>query len=476
MKKKLLLIIGIIIVVLAIIFAFVIYPKMVYKKDINIIKNKIVMVNDYLINNTGDIKSIKEELSSEKVSSKRLEIEKETNNYLNSILEDATNLKNIVSDNKINHIYEDDKLKDNLDDVLKYLKECKDKLDNIKKSLLELKEVNTNNIKDDDNKKIIKELFQDNFKISDYDKKVEESNNNIDSYIKELEYLKTNKSTWNMEEDKIVFNKRNNFNEYEKLTRFKNYSLIKDTTGPSITASDITITKGTSLNIKDKIKCEDAVDGKVDCKVDGTFDNNKTGTYTIKITATDESNNITNKSIKINVKEKETNTKPYYIEVIRNQNVVLVYGLDSNNKYTKLVKTFVVSVGKPITKTPLGTFKTSDKSSWGWLVGNIYGQYYTRITGDILFHSVPYEKKNKSTLEWEEYNKLGTPASKGCIRMTVRDVKWIYDNCPRGTTVKIYDGNLPSGVVKPTAQKISADSPNKGWDPTDPDKNNPWKK
>ena len=132
MKKKLLLIIGIIIVVLAIIFAFVIYPKMVYKKDINIIKNKIVMVNDYLINNTGDIKSIKEELSSEKVSSKRLEIEKETNNYLNSILEDATNLKNIVSDNKINHIYEDDKLKDNLDDVLKYLKECKDKLDNIK--------------------------------------------------------------------------------------------------------------------------------------------------------------------------------------------------------------------------------------------------------------------------------------------------------------------------------------------------------
>ena len=173
---------------------------------------------------------------------------------------------------------------------------------------------------------------------------------------------------------------------------------------------------------------------------------------------------------------KVVNNKPYYIEVIRNQNVVIVYGLDSNNQYTKIVKVFVCSVGKSNSKTPTGTYKTQDKASWGWLVGNLYGQYYTRIVGSILFHSVPYTKKAKNTLEWDEYNKLGTPASKGCIRMTVRDVKWIYDNCPKGTTVKIYDGKLPSGVSKPSAQKISADSPNKGWDPTDPDKNNPWKK
>ena len=60
--------------------------------------------------------------------------------------------------------------------------------------------------------------------------------------------------------------------------------------------------------------------------------------------------------------------------------------------------------------------------------------------------------------------------------MTVQDVKWIFDNCPVGTTVKIYDGNLPAGVTKPTAQKIDGNSPNKGWDPTDPDSANPWKK
>jgi lipoprotein-anchoring transpeptidase ErfK/SrfK len=67
------------------------------------------------------------------------------------------------------------------------------------------------------------------------------------------------------------------------------------------------------------------------------------------------------------------------------------------------------------------------------LCGNVYGQYACRITGSILFHSVPYEKQDKSTLEWWEYDKLGETASLGCIRLTVEDAKWIYDNCAKGT-------------------------------------------
>ena len=55
-------------------------------------------------------------------------------------------------------------------------------------------------------------------------------------------------------------------------------------------------------------------------------------------------------------------------------------------------------------------------------------------------------------------------------------LKWIFDNISDGTTVRIYDGSLPSGVTKPSAQKISSSSNNKGWDPTDPDPNNPWRK
>ncbi len=477
MKKKLLIIIPVILVLsLALVYFLVIKPNNSYNKDKNIIKNKISMVNDYIIDNTGDINTIINELKKESVSSERLEIEKLTNNYLNSIIENTKDYEEIRFD-KINYLFNDSNIKENIDDNVKLLNEEKEKMTVLNSAVNELKEIDIDSIKNDDNKKLLQELFSD-FSIDSLKKKIDDTSKYIDYNITLFDSLKKNKDNWNYEDGKIVFTKRSAYVEYDKLSNGQEYKLIDDKTGPVITASDITITKGNSLNIKDKVSCNDAVDGKVECKIEGSYDTKKTGTYNIKISANDKSKNVTTKNIKVTVKEKEVvkNTKPYYIEVIRNHNVVVVYGLDSNNKYTKIVKVFICSVGKSGSETPTGTFTTSDKSSWGWLVGNLYGQYYTRIVGSILFHSVPYTKKAKNTLEWDEYNKLGSPASKGCVRMTVRDVKWIYDNCPRGTTVKIYDGNLPSGVTKPTAQKISGDSPNKGWDPTDPDKNNPWKK
>ena len=477
MKKKLLIIIPcIIIVILIFIYIFVIRPKNIYQKDIEIIKNKIVMVNSYLLKNTGDINLIKEELKNESVSKERLEVEKETNSYLNSIIDNINDLNDTVTDENIIKVLEKSNLKNNIDNNIKYLNDRKKSVNELKEKMILLEKVDDSNINSDDNKKIFNELFKNNFKLIDYNKKIDELNLVIDNNITKLEYLKKNLKTWDENDNKIIFNKRSNYNEYKKLSNDENFELIKDKTGPVIKANNLSITKGTKINIKDKVSCSDEVDGKTECKIDGKYDINKVGNYNIKITSTDESKNTSSKTIKLTVKEKVVNKKPYYIEVIRNHNVVVVYGLDSNGEYTKIVKVFVCSVGKSSTSTPLGTYKTQDKAKWGWLVGNLYGQYYTRIVGSILFHSVPYTKKDKSTLEWDEYNKLGSAASKGCIRLAVRDVKWIYDNCPRGTVVKIYDGKLPKGVNKPSAIKINGSSPNKGWDPTDPDKNNPWKK
>ena len=91
-----------------------------------------------------------------------------------------------------------------------------------------------------------------------------------------------------------------------------------------------------------------------------------------------------------------------------------------------------------------------------------------------MFHSVPYYKKSKSALCTEKYNKLGQQAFMGCVRLTVEDAKWIADNCPSGTTVEIYEDDDPGPLGKPEAAHIDTDSPNKGWDPTDPDVENPW--
>lgn len=159
----------------------------------------------------------------------------------------------------------------------------------------------------------------------------------------------------------------------------------------------------------------------------------------------------------------------YYIEVNITQNIVSIY--DQNGV---IQKTFYCSTGGV---TPTGTYYTSDKYPWRMLFGNVYGQYATRIHSNILFHSVPYSHTDKSSLKYEEYNKLGQKASSGCIRLAVKDAKWIYDNCDSGTKVYLYKSSEPLEILPKPPFKIDVnDLEKRGWDPTDPDLNNPWKK
>ncbi len=164
---------------------------------------------------------------------------------------------------------------------------------------------------------------------------------------------------------------------------------------------------------------------------------------------------------------------PYLIKVNRVQNTITVYEKDQAGEYTVPVKAIVCSVGQNGTETILGTFQTKGKYRWKALMGDVWGQYSTRIVGGILFHSVYYyENENPASLAVKEYNKLGKPASHGCIRMTVGDAKWIYDHCPIGTTVIIYDDKKnPGPLGKPEAMKITSSL---RWDPTDPTKGNPY--
>jgi|GEM_PF-3243481 len=161
----------------------------------------------------------------------------------------------------------------------------------------------------------------------------------------------------------------------------------------------------------------------------------------------------------------------YRIIVNASQNIVTVYETGQDSTDTA-IRAFVCSSGED---TPEGSFETSDKYIWRPLFGNVFGQYATRITGNILFHSVPYYTKDKSDLEYEEYNKLGQTASMGCIRLCVRDAKWIYDNCPSGTKVEIIKSGEQEPLPKPLAAVIDVnDTEKRGWDPTDPDVSNPY--
>lgn len=165
----------------------------------------------------------------------------------------------------------------------------------------------------------------------------------------------------------------------------------------------------------------------------------------------------------------------YYIKVNNEMNTVTVYIKDDDGAYTIPVKAMICSIGDT---TPENSKYILGGKRWEWreLFGNVYGYYTTHINNNILFHSVPYvTNKDNSSLEYWEYDKLGTKASLGCIRLKVEDAKWIYENCLAGSTVEFYSDPNPGPLGKPTAMKISEYEEYRNWDPTDPDKNNPWR-
>ena len=172
----------------------------------------------------------------------------------------------------------------------------------------------------------------------------------------------------------------------------------------------------------------------------------------------------------------KNNGSPYYILVNCSANCVTVYGLDPAGYYSIPVRAMVASTGKPGCETPTGTFSISNRAAWMYMADGSYGQYATRFNGAILFHSVCYKKKDPSTLMTYEYNALGGFASLGCVRLQTVDAKWVYDNCPQGTKVTVYNAESPGPLGKPdTLVPQIADGQPGGWDPTDPRAENPWK-
>ena len=170
--------------------------------------------------------------------------------------------------------------------------------------------------------------------------------------------------------------------------------------------------------------------------------------------------------------KKKSQGYPYWIKVNYVVNTVTVYKADENGNYTVPIKAMICSTGSSTPRS--GVYRTQAKYAWKALIGSA-GKYCTRITGQILFHSVPYLNGDKEKFEYWEYDRLGQTRSLGCVRLTVADALWIYNNCPIGTSVEFYGSSNPGPLGKPSAMKISGYGyPLNNWDPTDPDPNNPW--
>lgn len=110
-----------------------------------------------------------------------------------------------------------------------------------------------------------------------------------------------------------------------------------------------------------------------------------------------------------------------------------VYKGSKNN--WKLEKTLISSTGIEGKETPIGVFTIQTRAPW--FFSPKYGQggkYYVQFMGNYLFHSIPFDSDQTTISDAT----LGEPASHGCIRLSVNDAKWLYDNAQNGTKIIIY--------------------------------------
>ncbi|MBR0416467.1 MAG: DUF5011 domain-containing protein [Firmicutes bacterium] len=282
-----------------------------------------------------------------------------------------------------------------------------------------------------------------------------------------------------------------------------------DTQPPVISgAGDVWVYLGSGFDPMAGVSVSDDKDPNPSLVVDGSNVNtNAEGSYTVVYTAKDEYGNeaVVNRTVTVyqsawytpgsdpSVSWDATGEwgQPYLVAVNRAYNCVTVYAQDGNGNYTAPVCAFPCSTAREGYNTPTSIevsgqrFHSAWRADWCYMVDGSWGRYAISIDTTlapnpydqwgIMFHSVCYYSQSIDDLEYDEYNKLGGVASLGCIRLCLRDEKWLYDNCPEGFPIVIYDDwTSPGPLGKPDPIRIDTSDWRKGWDPTDPDPNNPW--
>lgn len=135
------------------------------------------------------------------------------------------------------------------------------------------------------------------------------------------------------------------------------------------------------------------------------------------------------------------NGSPYYIMVDRTGCLTYVFEAGEDGTYSHLIKTMICSVGREGHRTPTGTFKIYEhtaKGGWVYMADGTYAIWSMRFrTGGYMFHTVCFKNKGDAQPIPEEVAALGSPASLGCVRLSVPDAMWLYNTVPDGTLVTV---------------------------------------
>ena len=163
------------------------------------------------------------------------------------------------------------------------------------------------------------------------------------------------------------------------------------------------------------------------------------------------------------------NATKYVLSVSKKNNVAVIYKYTSDISKKEFKDSFKVSVGK---KAEVGYYKPKKTYSWMKTNGS-WHQYNTQYVKNGYLQSVSYKNKYPNTMKRASYKALGVEKHKDkCIYMTCDRANWIRKNAYRITVQIIKDNEQlkSSGKSLPGLAKAC------GWDPSDPNKDNPYKK
>lgn len=147
--------------------------------------------------------------------------------------------------------------------------------------------------------------------------------------------------------------------------------------------------------------------------------------------------------------------KPYYVMVNRAANTITIYSVGDDGKYSNPYKALLCSTGREGHRTPLGNYTIYEHTAGGGFVSMVdgtYGKYCMRFRkGGLMFHTVCYSSTKDENPIQDEVDLLGDYASLGCVRLSVADAEWLFNNMPNGTPVTIYDdADNPGPLGKPS--------------------------
>jgi len=216
----------------------------------------------------------------------------------------------------------------------------------------------------------------------------------------------------NMEKDQSLFQERKDFPAAVSKEENKN-----------ITEATAEINDKPQESPAEVLKSEEADNEPEDADVSGKDDSLRE--------VSEESSTWQEEDISIIENIDYSNSADFRIEVDLPRQRLIVFYSD------EVLKEFICSGGTPGDDTPLGEFTTIEKIEYSWIDRyNVGAYYWVRFFGNYLIHSVPFDENGEMIVE--EFEKLGQPASHGCIRLRIDEAKWLYETLPLGVKVLIY--------------------------------------